>query len=111
MTFDTSERRRGVAVRCARTEILQGAWLPPAAPKAEMVTLRDYSKAWLADRDLADRTREDYDHVLRDHVLPALGDRAVARISPALVRDWHARLKDMTGPTQRPTPTGCSARS
>jgi len=35
------------------------------------------------------------------HVLPALGDRPVTGITPAAVRDWHARLKDTTGPTQR----------
>ena len=100
LTFDTrGDAEAWLALR--RSEILRGAWLPPAAPTAAPVTLRSYAGAWLADRDLADRTRGDYAAILRDHILPAFGDAAVTAITPAAVREWHARLKDTTGPTQR----------
>ena len=100
LTFDTKgDADAWLTLR--RSEILRGAWLPPAAPAAAPVTLGAYSAAWLADRDLADRTREHYGHVLRDHILPAFGESAVPAITPAAVREWHARLKDTTGPTQR----------
>ena len=57
--------------------------------------------AWLAGRDLADRTRGDYAQVLRDHIYPAFGALPVTAITPAAVREWHAALKDKTGPTMR----------
>ena len=54
-----------------------------------------------AGRDLGDRTRNDYAQILRDRINPAFGTSLVNDISPAGVREWHARLKDSTGPTMR----------
>ena len=100
LTFGTKQDAEGwLSLR--HSEILRGAWLPPAAPKAAPVTLAAYAAAWMADRDLADRTRGDYAQILRDHILPAFGETAVSAITPASVREWHARLKSLTGPTQR----------
>jgi integrase len=100
LTFGTKQDAGGwLALR--QSEILRGAWLPPAAPKAAPVTLRPYAATWLAGRDLADRTREDYAQVLRDHILPAFGDAPVTAITPAAVREWHVKLRDATGPTMR----------
>jgi integrase len=62
---------------------------------------RDYAAAWLAGRDLADRTRDDYAQILRDHINPVFGDLPVTAITPAAVREWHARLKTSIGPTMR----------
>jgi integrase len=100
VTFDTKgDAEAWLTLR--HSEILRGAWLPPAAPQAAPVTLATYAAAWLAGRDLADRTREDYAQVLRDHILPAFGDVPVTVITPAAVREWHAALKGSTGPTMR----------
>jgi integrase len=100
LTFDTKgDAEAWLSLR--QSEILRGAWLPPAAPVAAPVTFRSYAGVWLADRDLADRTRGDYSAILRDHILPVFGETAVTAITPAAVREWHARLKDTTGPTQR----------
>jgi integrase len=45
-------------------------------------------------------TRLLYSNVLL-HVLPALGGLPLPAITPAMVREWHAKLKSQTGPTMR----------
>lgn len=84
-----------------RSEILRNEWLPPAAPKAAPVTVREYAEAWLGHRDLEDRTRDHYAQLLRDHVYPTFGSLPVPAVTPAAVRTWHAALSKRTGPTAR----------
>ena len=48
----------------------RGAWIDPSAGQ---VTLKSYANEWIARRpDLAIRTRELYEDLLRLHVLPYL---------------------------------------
>ena len=84
-----------------RSEILRNDWLPPAAPTAAPVTLREYAEAWLVHRDLEDRTRDLYARLLRNHVFPTFGSVPVPDVTPAAVRTWHAALSERTGPTAR----------
>jgi hypothetical protein len=103
LTFDSAQYADAYLAR-VHGDIQAGRWVSPDAPRpVEVVpeSLAAYAAAWLAGRDLADRTREDYAQVLRDHVLPVFGTTAVPAIVPAAVRAWHAALKDKTGPTQR----------
>jgi len=74
-------------------------WTPPAAPRPRSVTVAEYADAWLADRDIAPRTRQHYRYLLDRHILPTFGAMAIKAISPAAVRTWHASLD--TGPTAR----------
>jgi len=68
----------------------RGAWIDPTVGK---VTLRDYSARWLSRRpELAIRTREFYEDLLRLHILPELGSSTLADISPSKVRGWNAQL-------------------
>jgi integrase len=100
LTFDTrGDAEAWLAMR--QSEILRDEWLPPAAPKKLPPALRAYADAWLAQRDLEDRTREHYAQLLRDHVYPTFGNELVPGISPAEVRTWHAALARSTGPTAR----------
>jgi hypothetical protein len=100
LTFDTKgDAEAWLTLR--HSEILRGAWLPPAEPKAAPVTLQAYADAWLVGRDLEQTTRDHYGQLLRDHVYPTFGDVAVVAITPTAVREWHARLKAETGPTAR----------
>ena len=100
LTFDTKgDAQAWLSLR--QSEILRGAWLPPAEPKAAPITLRAYATAWMAGRDLADTTVDHYEQVLRDHIYPAFGAVPVASITPTAVREWNAALKAKTGPTQR----------
>jgi integrase len=85
-------------------EIIRGVWRPPAepAPKPSAPqTLGEYSAAWLAGRDLSESTRRLYRATLGKQVLPAFGKTPLTAITPAIVRDWHARLRTQTGPRQR----------
>jgi integrase len=99
LTFDSKQYADAYLAR-THADIQAGRWVMPGTVAAP-VTLRAYAGTWLAGRDLADRTREDYAAVLRDHILPVFGETAVTAITPAAVREWHTRLKDTTGPTQR----------
>ena len=79
--------------------IHHGTWTPPGTKTAQSGDLRAYSKTWLDQRQLKQRTRELYDDLLRLHILPVLGDDKLTAISPATVRTWHAGLS--TGPTRK----------
>jgi integrase len=83
------------------SEILRDEWLPPAAPKTALPPLHAYAVAWLAQRDLEDRTGEHYAQLLHDHIHPTFGNSPIPNISPADVRTWHAALGMCTGPTAR----------
>jgi integrase len=71
-------------------DVRRGAWIDPRAGK---VTLRIYAYEWLDQRpDLAFRTRELYGHLLSNHVFPSMGRTALARLTPSIIRGWHAEL-------------------
>lgn len=101
LTFDSKQYAEAYLAR-VHADIQAGRWVSPNAPRqAGPPALDVYAAAWLAGRDLADRTRADYAQVLRDHIYPAFGDLPVTGITPAAVREWHAALKGKTGPTMR----------
>jgi integrase len=100
LTFDSKQYADAYLSR-VHGDIQAGRWVSPDAPRAVApVTLATYSAAWLAGRDLSESTRLLYANVLR-HILPALGDTPLPALTPAAVREWHAKLKDETGPTMR----------
>lgn len=81
-----------------RTAIEAGTWVDPDAVAPEAVELDAYCKAWLAQRDLKPRTRQDYGDLLDRHILPTLGGVKIESLTPTLVKAWHATL-----PAKRPT--------
>jgi integrase len=98
LTFDSQQYADAYLSR-VHADIQKERWQAPGAKAAHAQDFGEYAAAWLAARDLAARTREDYAQVLRDHILPAFGGRVTGEITPADVRTWHASLK--TGPTMR----------
>jgi integrase len=67
-----------------------GAWIDPSAGQ---VTLKTYATEWITRRpDLAVRTRELYEDLLRLHILPSLGQTSIAGLTPSKVRGWNAEL-------------------
>lgn len=88
-----------------RREIDRGVWDATAEDKREAITFGAYASAWIEGRQVAgrpikDRTREHYEAILKDHLLPEFGGRQVAAIRPRDVRDWYtATLADR--PTMR----------
>ena len=78
-----------------RAAQIQGTWVDPAAGK---VRLDAYSSTWLAQRPaLRPRTVELYEYLLRRFVLPELGPKSLDKITPMMIRAWHARLRTEHG--------------
>lgn len=100
LTFDSKQYADAYLARVSGL-IQSGKWVSPDAPKkAAPVTLAAYAGTWLEGRDLSPATRLLYQNILR-HVLPAWGAVPLAAITPAGVREWHAKLRSETGPTMR----------
>jgi Phage integrase, N-terminal SAM-like domain len=96
-------------------EIRDGEWIDPDLGK---VTFTAYADSWVRDRMLKPRTEELYRGLLKNHLLPFFGNRAVGEIREPEVRRWHKeRLTAGPRPTRRsvrspwPRRTGCCMRS
>ena len=82
-----------------RADLARGTWRP-AETGGQL--LRDYAGTWLTQReDLRPRTVALYAGLLKRHVLPRLGDKALREITPAVVRSWFSALGTTTGQTAR----------
>ena len=73
---------------------MQGAWLDPSRSG---VKLEEYAAAWIVQRTvkgrpLATRTRETYEHSLRSWIAPHVGQTPIGRLTPDLIRTWHAKV-------------------
>lgn len=104
--FDTLTDARA-ALDIARGQIARGRFVPPAERRAarmaeaakveaESVTLRDWSKRWLADLeanpDRSQATVVSYRSVLKNHILDDLGDIRLAALTTERVADHLASL-------------------
>lgn len=74
---------------------------PREKPKPPCPTLREYSQTWLADRiatpqgdagSLRPSSQKDYQMLLRNHILPALGDKRLDEIDLDDVVAWHRAM-------------------
>jgi integrase len=103
VTFDSLQYADAYLAR-VHADIQRERWVSPAAPvsvRPADTSLRDYARAWLDGRDLSPSSRLLYSQTLDKQILPALGDTAITAITPVLVREWHAKLRTLTGPAQR----------
>ncbi|GLE52327.1 putative prophage phiRv2 integrase [Mycobacterium montefiorense] len=100
-TFLTEKDARGW-LSLQQSEIIRKAWVPPEADAqpAPKLTFEDYSKTWMTQRDLKDRTREHYEKLLEDHIVPKFGSWPIGSITADDVRTWHAKMSNKT-PTLR----------
>jgi integrase len=79
------------------TDMARGQWIDPSS---QQLLLRAYAESWLAARpDFKIRTRELYQWLLNKYVLPQLGDLPLDKITPTVVRGWHAALLRDGSPT------------
>jgi integrase len=89
-TTFTTKRDADAYLATTRADLERGTWLDPEAGK---MLLRDYAQRWLADRPaLRPRSREQYEILLRLHILPQLGDYELSKVNPSRLRTWHAGL-------------------
>lgn len=99
-TFDT---RMDAQAWCdgQRLDVQCGIWSPGRrTPLGQGITLGEYADEWLRTRTLRPTTLANYRQYLTSRVLPDLGDVPLTRLSPATIRNWHAR-QDPTRPTAR----------
>ena len=69
---------------------MRGSYVDPRHGRA---TFESYAASWLELRpNLRPRTRELYEGQLRNHLLPTLGPVELAKLTPPVVRAWHAKL-------------------
>jgi integrase len=100
-TFLAEKDARGwLSLRQA--EIIRKAWTPPEADEVPQprLTFKAYADKWIKQRDLKDRTREHYEKLLEDHIMPKFGPLPIASITADDVRAWHAKMGNKT-PTLR----------
>ncbi|QJD52683.1 tyrosine integrase [Mycobacterium phage AN3] len=71
-------------------------WTPPAEREkkaaASAITVEEYTKKWIAERDLAGGTKDLYSTHARKRIYQVLGDTPVAEMTPAPVRAWWAGM-------------------
>ena len=84
-----------------RAEIERGRWLPPEQGR---VPLRQYADKRLKQKRATPRprSRDQYETNLRLHIKATLGDKDLLKISPCMVRGWHAGLIAADGPGAPP---------
>src|SRR5579875_3640613 len=77
-----------------------GTWVDPREGR---ITFGRYADEWIAGRhDLAMRTRNDYEDLLRLHLKPAFGATPLADISVLAVRRWWSRSSGPDGHGRAP---------
>ena len=77
-----------------------GTWVDPREGRVAFGT---YAGEWVSSRhDLAMRTRQDYEDLLRLHLLPAFGATTLADISLLAVRRWWAQASGPEGHGRAP---------
>lgn len=95
MTFDTKQDAQQW-LTTTHADLIRGAWLPADSK----ITFGSYAVTWLEHRTLKPRTRAHYKKLLDQLILPTFKDVPVRRLSPAVVREWHARTA-LDTPTMR----------
>jgi integrase len=72
-------------------DVQRGGWVDPRAGR---ITFAEYSEGWMGSRpDLRPRSRIAYQSLLKVHLNPAFGSKAIGDITSSEVRTWYARLK------------------
>ncbi len=79
------------------TDLGRGQWVDPSAGKT---SVEQWARLWLVNRpDLKVRTRELYDWLLGKYIVPPLGDVPLGKLTPSLIRSWHAEISRFGSPT------------
>ena len=88
----TFEKKRDAerTLSMIETRLMQGDW---ADPKRGAIKLADYAEQWIAQRPgLRPSTTQLYRRLLKNYVVPHLGEMPLNKITTAVVREWRATL-------------------
>jgi integrase len=79
-----------------RTAMTGETWTSPkeraATQVAQSLTLADYAKTWIEQRNVQERTRIGYEASFNNHIEPDLGPIALRSLTSEMIRTWHATL-------------------
>lgn len=82
-------------LRDERRMIERGEWVSPKKRtkeiEAQHITLADYAKTWIKERNVKPRTRIGYESLWENHI-SALGKVALIHLTPESIRTWYAGL-------------------
>jgi integrase len=78
-----------------QSQVLDGSYIDP---RQGHVLLRDYAAAWQAAQLHRPTTVLQVDAQLRNHVLPAFGDRPLASLRPTEIQAWVRNLSETLAP-------------
>jgi integrase len=86
-----TRKRADAFKKTIEVDLLQGTWVDPDRAR---VTLSMYVAEWLdhRPRPLRPRTRDTYSTLFRLHMDPVLGGVELGKLTPSVVRRWHANL-------------------
>ncbi|KAA9160881.1 site-specific integrase [Amycolatopsis acidicola] len=84
-----SKREAEQWLSVVEAEILRGEWQNPELSK---IPFGEFGRAWLKERKVSQRTREEHESVWRNHVEPFLGNYRLDSIGPAVIRRWRSEL-------------------
>jgi len=91
----TRRRDADAYARTVEADRLRGLAIDP---RAGLVTFETYARRWVRQRPLRPLTRDLYDGILRNHILPTFGQRPVGKVVPAEIRTWYAELGTKLAP-------------
>ena len=73
-------------------ELARGTW---RAPARTVKTVESYGKQWIERHNgLKSSTRSMYRQLFARHIVPYLGNLRLDKVTPDIVRDWHASLSE-----------------
>ena len=73
-------------------ELARGTW---RAPTRTVKTVESYGSRWIEQHNgLKSSTRQLYRQTFARHIVPSLGNLRLDKVTPDIVRDWHATLKE-----------------
>ncbi|HZT97414.1 MAG TPA: site-specific integrase [Chloroflexota bacterium] len=79
-------------LRSVEEELERGEW---SDPRLRRLSFGDWAEEWLETTiHLRGKTRENYESILRNHLLPAFGDVEIGRLDQLTVRRWLAEVAD-----------------
>lgn len=78
------------------TDITRGTWHDPTLGR---ITIAEWSERWMATKlpTVRRATADQYEYILRMHIVPHLGDREIGSITPSEVQAWLATLHRESG--------------
>ena len=78
------------------TDIIRGTWQDPTLGR---ITIAEWSDRWMATKlpTVRRATADQYEYILRIHIVPHLGHREIGSITPSEVQAWLAMLHRDSG--------------